>query len=226
MSENLITSGGLVQLARIFVSCRPLMGKILTPNQEYLISHAKIGEDVNFHYFKHQLPLPDDTYDKIMDFARSMGKESIDENVVWMFFGSGPHFEKISTQINDLKEYLKSGFAKKIYFAHILIPVEITGVDPFISAVYRNGKVKVKISHLVSTIKGAEISVGGKYLIHYASIIAECPDKPVEEYLLGAQAKRPDFMGACKFTEKLNYGKFWSLCEWTQDTIEKRGLML
>jgi hypothetical protein len=230
MNNSLITSDGLRQLARIFVSCKPIMTEIMVDNQLKLIKTSKQGKDVNFDEFTANLPKKDPTYDQILQFAQSLGQTNIDENIVWKFFGSKPHFDKILGQINEYR--LKKDFAQKIFFAHILVPVVITDIHKNtypdqlfnFNAEYKNKNVVVKIKNLIASPALGEINPGQVVLSHYATIIAT--DVPTEtvNYLLEVQAEKGEFIEACQYVQSIDYADFWSLRQWTESTIKERDI--
>lgn len=225
MQKAMITADGLSIMARIFISCRPIMGGILTANQIYLISHVRAGESINFNSFKKGLPVVDPTYDQIFEYAKKLGKKDIDAEAVQKFFGGEPHFDKILGQIEEFK--LKKDFAQKILFAHILIPVEITSVSGTIAGIYKNADAEVKIKNLVLSSKKMDVKKGDNALVHYASVITVDFSDAVREYLLKVQAQKKEFIQACGYVEEsggINYNNFWNLCEWTKKKSEKCDL--
>lgn len=222
-NESIITADGFVALARIFVSCRPIMSGTLTANQLCLIEKAKSERDVVFSDFVKRLPIPDPTYQQILSFAESNGQGFVDAKIVWRFFGGEPHFKKILGQIEEYG--LKKDFAMKIFFAHILIPIEVLRVEGgLFDGIYRNGDVEVRIKNLVPALPASDVLIGGKALVHYASMISVDFSKEIKEDLLRAQANNTEFVKACKYVKEIDYNDFWGLCEWTKNTVRERGL--
>lgn len=211
-----LAADGLLAMARIFVSCRPIMGGILTANQVYLIRHAKAGRDIALSEFMRSLPIADPTYELIAAFADGLGTHRITEDVVYGFFGGQPHFDKILGQIHEFK--LKREFADRIFVAHILLPVVVTSdqdAESRVSALYRNGKVEVVLKNLVPS-NGVAVSRDGSALAHYATIIDAYVSDSDAAHLLKIQAQQPEFMAACRRVKQLDYLDFWDLCRWTQ----------
>lgn len=230
MSNNFVlTKNGLVQMTRLIVSCRPIMSGVSVPeNEKYLIALTKSGKDLDLSELKSGLPKNTPAYklffDQLEEFVAKQDVRVIGEEEIWKFFGGESHIRSISGQIDF--HNLKGVFAKKILFAHILLPVEVTATEPCIVARYRNGEMEVEVSNLVSLISGMDVKVGESYLVHYASIVAGGFSDKIKQYLLEAQAESRRFVEDCVSVKKIDYGKFWKLCEWTQDVIKERGLML
>lgn len=222
MKKNRITKEALGGLSRIFVSCRPLMGEIITPNQFYLISKAREKQDIYFSDFTRHLPVPDPTYGQILRFANRQGKNVIDEQVIWEFFGGYPHFLKIKKQIKKLK--LKKDFAKRIFLAHMLIVVRITKIKGGIEGVYRNRNIEVKVKNLVSTLKDAKLKKNQKILAHYASIVSDKVSADLEKKLKQEQAEENYFLEACRYVKEIDYKDFWDLYRWSKKIIKERKL--
>ena len=211
-----LAADGLLAMARIFVSCRPIMGGILTANQVYLIRHAKVGQDIGLSDFMRSLPIADPTYELIATYADGLGTHRITKEVVYGFFGGQPHFDKILGQIHEFK--LKRDFADRIFVAHILLPVTITSdqdADGRVSALYRNGNVAVVLKNLVPS-NGVAVIRDGSVLAHYATIIDSYVKDSEAGHLREVQARQPEFMAACRRVKQLDYLDFWDLCRWTQ----------
>lgn len=213
-----LTADGLMAMARIFVSCRPIMGDILTFNQAFLIKQALAKKDVALSDFKRGLKAEDDTYDKIADFADGLGTHRITEDVVYRFFGGQPHFQKILGQIKERR--LKRPFADQIFVAHILLPVLITGAhkreEGLVSALYQNGDFELSLRSLVPA-SGVEVRPGTMALAHYATVIDAHPDPVLIQDLLRIQAEETEFLSACRRTVYIDYLNFWNLSRWTKD---------
>jgi hypothetical protein len=223
-----IKKEALWTMARIFMSCRPLMGikagddsSILVQNQNFLLKAAGRGKDVEFLKFKAKLPLPDETYDQILQTAIQLNKTAIDDETLFVHFGAEPHFLKI---IGQLDEYgLKGNFAEKMLFVHMLIPVTIIATQP-LSAEYHNGEIMVKVVNLVSMLKGVRLEIGSRCLVHYASVISNDVPGAVERRLLDAQLNEPRFVAVCRKFKEIDYREFWGLYGWTMEMMSKKGL--
>lgn len=222
MKKYVITKNGLKSLSKIFVSCRPLMGEIITPNQLYLINEAKKDKNVYFSDFVKSLPVADPTYAQILRFSKKAGGQSIDEETVWQFFGGNPHFRKIIKQIKELK--LKDDFAKRIFFSHILIVAKIIKTKGGIDGVYKNGDIIVRVKNLVSALGSAKISRNQEVLIHYASIVSNKVNSKVKSELLKVQAEKKEFVDACRYVKEIDYDNFWNLRKWSEKIIRERNL--
>ncbi len=218
-----ITGEAIRDLAIMALSCKPIMGETLTGNQRYIIETTKSGKGaMTEEEFLGGMPLPSKTYSKIFDYAREIDVAEVDEEIIWKFFGSDPHVEKIRNQVRE--NNLPQRFGKMILFAHILIPITITGdKDGLFSGVYGNAGVEVKLESLIP-VTAMSIKEGDRVLVHYASIIANRFGSEIENYLLETQARNNDFMEACKVTKRIDYSRFWDLCKWTQNNVKEQGL--
>ena len=228
MSQYFITAKALRLLGRIVTSCLPTKAKLVEANYGYLVETARKENDVIFGKFVNDLPLPDCKYQQMLALAAGLGKTSIDEEVVAEFFGGEPHLEKVSIEAMRLKKALNftDNRLRKMFFAHILIPVLVVkSIPSAIAAVYKNGDLEVQIKGLVSVIFGENIMAGTSYWVHYSSIVATARElgEEIENRLLAVQGQDPKFVESCKSVGTIDYSNFRRFSGWTQELIDKRG---
>jgi hypothetical protein len=157
-------------LSRVVLSCPPTYPReeglqhekviMLLAKEKRGVSLDEIGKKIGRKVF---------IYDDIANYARSLKKYLLDENLVAGYFGGEKHINKI---IQDFKmsgaDALKNG---SFIFQHVLKPVifEVTGGK--ISGTYQNGKISVRIGNLVLADKKESVQTGDAGLIHFSLVV-------------------------------------------------------
>ena len=211
----IITHKGLEVLSMVNSSCR-VFGEKKIKNLEYLIGCAKSGKDFDFKEFEKNLPEQSFMYAGIKVFAMLRSLESVDEEVIWKFFGGADHVQYTLDQIRALNlREKKDNFANRFLFVHILTPVTITSAAGKISGVYKNEDIEVGLDNLVShPCLPKAVTSGDKVLVHYAVIVG-VGSPEIEQWLLKEQIRNKDFTEATKKVKNIDYASFWNLKEWT-----------
>lgn len=214
----LITKNAALVFSRIVVSCLPLKDELFGKEQQGLIKDLKSEDKIDLKEFAKVFLLEKETYQDIVKFAKSLGKNLVDRDMVLEFFGGRPHLQKIVRQIRNQIHGKK--LAQQFLFAHILIPVEIVSAGEKLSGIYRNGNSEFSVKNLVPFPEDAAMSVGQKVLVHYAAVITTEFDRATEEKILKDQANQEEFISACEHLGEIDYSKFMNLCEGTQTVVK------
>jgi len=209
MSNILITKGGTIALARILLSCRPLLPE-QTANKLYLWGQSqKMSAAIPYDQLLANLPrlMPGSVLLSVRQFAQE-SEQDITSELVFKFFGGSRHITEKVQEVNDFA----SDFGNMTWFAewivgHILLPVHLSNIVSGVSdAVYKNQDIEVRIGPIVIPCDvNVRKSIG---LIHSATLISGDCDQDVIEYLLSEQAMNQAFRQFCNQCLRIDYTKF------------------
>jgi hypothetical protein len=167
-------------------------------HERVVVGLAEEERDVFLEEIKEKLGKKVFLYDDIVDYASSLGKDRIDEDLIISYFGGKRHIDKI---LKDLESIKMDASGKDMYlFHHLLKRVVFIVHEGIISGVYHNGASIIKIDNLIPFKNEQDkITSGDEGLIHFSLIIASqisCPEA-VKEILL-EQRSNPVFRRAIK----------------------------
>jgi hypothetical protein len=203
----IITKSGLIMLEKMVRSCPPTPTNGGMSSKEYLLGLCKQGKEITFIEFRKNFPRVYgvkclyDVYEHINEYLESEGITKIKEEDIIRFFAGRPHIERAIIDIKDegLVEIIGASYADKALVSHVLLPVEIIGKDgKYFYGIYHGAEMEIHIKNLVPFPEAEhKITVGGKVLTHYASIVSSDVDPKMEKEIIKNQSKNADFMKAC-----------------------------
>lgn len=206
MSRMLISSEALRLIFRMLVSCcHPLVNsKRGDKHRDYLSLVLEKKVDVYLDDFLEGLAYRPMMYDKLSEIARKQKKNTIDNGVVYQYFGGKVHIQKVAHDFKkeNLESAVSPGELARFLLLHLLTPVTITriqlsGGKPVYTGLYENGSKKVIISGLVAFKEDEEdIREGQIVLSHFSCIIVPHPEKPLVMKILNEQFGNERFRDA------------------------------
>lgn len=230
MSKVIITKEGLNVLTNILIGCWPFFIE-KSENEIYIESCRKaklklLSSETDFGKIIAELPpsISNSILHQIREFSYKF-ESKITPEVLWDFFASDIHIEKI---IQLFKTYGFNLSNPKVYewlVAHTLLPVYIEKPDKKeFKAQYRNGDISISLSGLVLAGPDVRINFEKPAFAHFATITAvDCPEEKAQ-YFLSRQSKNKDFAKACKQVGKIDYEKFlgeYNLTSYTKERFTK-----
>lgn len=218
-----ITKNAAIILARTIISCLPLKENVFGQKERDFLDRVRASKEMLFEEFAQRFSLEKSTYRSIVDFAQAHKDRLINETLLVDFFGGFPHFEKIVGQIKEqIPNFDSSDYAKKILFAHMLLPIEIVSVGEEFSGIYKNRDIIIPVKNFVLLSDDAKVKVGQEVLVHYASIIATKFDERAKKRILEVQYANDDFRKSCQYLSGsgIDYKKFLDLCDGTKDAAK------
>ena len=210
---------GLKSRIAVTSSCK-VFGEKKLANIYALLKVLKAGVDVRAETILNNLPEKDPMIEALIGSAILEGKTVIDENFIWKYFGGNDHIDYVLDQIRVKKLENDLHFADCFLFTHLVIPATLKNRKGSLSAIYKNGKVIVKMDNFVVHPFVKMVMSGDRVLLHQATIVSKKVSKPMEKWLLKEQ-QREEFMQAAKRIKYIDFETFWGLKKWTENLLKK-----
>lgn len=225
MNNVIFNPDGLKSRIAVTSSCK-VFGEKKKENIKSLLKILKANAPVSAETILINLPDKDNILKALATTAFLQGRKIIDEPFVWECFGGEDHIVYVLELIRIKNLYGKKDkpFADKFLFSHLVIPAKITKSKEPISAIYKNGRIIVKMSNLVVHPFVGRVNKGDKVLIHQATILSKEVDKNTENWLLKQQKQNEKYMRAAKKIKEIDFKKFWGLKDWTIKLFKECGL--
>lgn len=212
--KTVLKKSALWAVASMVRSCKNLTKTPLKKNQLYLLEILKQQADVPADDFLRGLPEPekDLVFGELVKFAEANGIAEIDKKTVWRFFGGNEHIRKSAKEI---KEDIADGayaaeLEDKMLVAHTLLPVTIAANKPELVGFYVNEGLHIKVFPLHSYLGEAELLVGHRVLVHFASIVDKVVTLELLQKLLKEQRENDLFKPAARKIKEIDYHNFFT----------------
>ncbi len=215
MSKVTIDKEGLKTLINILIGCWTFFIEE-SENKNYIkiCKEAKIiqSSEVDFNRIIAKLhpKMNNSILHQIKDYSYNFGGK-ITPEVLWDFFSSGTHIERIIQLFKKHNFKLNNPKILEWLFAHTLIPAYLKESNKVeFEAEYQNGDILINLSGLILPNINIEVDLEKPVFVHFATIIdVNCLEEKAQ-YFLARQSKNKDFTKACRKIEKIDYKKFLS----------------